>query len=414
MIGQIVNSKYYHYIQYLSFFVFTYLLSWACLDRSVSEWLPKFSLIISECNVPVRTSVYCYGFNTIYRINLALVFFYLTNLVVLIVFHGGFLDYYLARWVYFLLLGVVSMVLPSILIKMYIVVAFVGSVVFIFLNVATLLDLTVQVGQYVSRHLEKIGLYRCYLAATILTPILSLIVDLFGLLLHISYVAIWLILLNLGLKMAVCLQYFWPYIWSREMPKNCFLSVGIVFLSNSITLLTALESGSVAGSSITGSSIMFNSLFTIGVLLWSSYSIANFHNFLRLTQSDYSENIFTEVETTNMSTSTSETCGDILADILEKERRFWRRLQQMRVFFMVMILSTFALLTSLTSWQFYDGHPNVQIDTGVVSMWVKVVTIVVVYVGFMVVRRLESSRVVELGIFDNYDITVGENYYISP
>ena len=81
---------------------------------------------------------------------------------------------------------------------------------------------------------------------------------------------------------------------------------------------------------------------------------------------------------------------------------------------MVMVLSTLAILTSLTSWQFSDGHPNVQIDTGIVSMWVKVVTIVVVYVGFMVVRRLESSRVIELGIFDNYDITVGENYYISP
>lgn len=465
----IVNSKYYHYGQYLGFFVFTYLINCVCLDRSISEWLPTMSWIISDCNttdttqvdvleignsihtttivasssredeifinliqgnvssilrndIPYmnvnttqleielrKTSIYCYGVNTIYRSNMALAIFYLTNLLTLIYLRYGFLDYYLVRWAYFFVLGTISMILPSIFVKIYVVIAFLGSLVFLFLNVVTLIDFTSQLQQHISR--RRVDNRWIWVSAT-LFHILSLMMDLFSIIYFSCLVARLLVLINLVMKLVVYFQYFWPYIQRKDKPTGCFLSCGTLLLYNSFILLTAMESGlgldsycgrgSSDNSGLFSFGLLFDSFVMVIVILWAGYSIANSHNFLRLTRSDYSENIFAVHEAINEQTNlqthpeegvpeNEQTCNQVLYDLYRMELIFWKRLQQMRIYFMVIILATFALLTSMTSWQFYNGQPSVRVDTGLASMWAKVSTIVLAYIGFILIRHSEAN-----------------------
>lgn len=427
------GGKYYHYIQYLLFFVFTFILSWTCLNPAVSQFLPKIPIIISDCEK--KSSIYCYGVTTIYRANFGLSLFYLIHLLVLTVFKRWFQGCYTVRWLIFLIIGALSMMLPNFVITLYILVAFCGAVIFLALNIATFIDFSGQIEQSVRRNKHYIR---------------NILVNL------VTWV---LIIVNIGLFIVSIV--FFPCLTARTITMINFILTGLTYglcfglpggrdrssllacsvlsVYNSYIVWSSLNNGlGLTGSCYLLSrdldsqfdlGIVIDSLVTVVTIIWTAFSIANYHNFINLTASQYSQNIFYIREAIDEAQNIEARDADVhdteaqnleagfkqadfgsvdasegfLMNCYRDEIKFWLNIQQMRVFFIVMILATCSMLASMSSWQFYNGEHSVRIDTGITGMWIKICSTIltyIIYIGVTLWNRWRGEGFVGVRLFD--------------
>jgi len=422
-------GKYYHYVQYLFFFMFTFIISWVCLNPDVSQFLPKISFIISDCEE--KSSVYCYGITTIYRANFGLVCFYTLNLLTLTFLKGMFEGCYILRWGMFLTIGALSMLLPNFVIYGYILIAFAGAIVFLALNVIILIDFAYQIEQIIRKHHHY---YRGILVNTTLGVLIlvTITLSIVNLVLFdcltgwiISLVNIILALLTFGICFGL----------STKKKRATLLSCCVITTYNTYIVWSSLNNGLGLTQHCYllyretetkfDLGLVIDSLLTLVTIIWTAFSIGNYHNFITLAANKYSENIFYtqeaidkagDIETGNSEDSLGTEINsyqatgagapnqleNFVTDAIQRELQFWKHLRQMRIFFIVMILASFYLLASMSSWQLYNGQHSVRIDSGLTSMWIKLAFTVFTYMAFIVVGlwNRNQNHKVTVHIFD--------------
>lgn len=412
--------KYYHFTQYSLFLVFGFILGFICLNPKISSLLPILPIIQNSCQQ--YNGIYCYSINTIYCLSLSLTIFYLINFLILLKFKKYYLNYYLARWLFFLLILASTVWYPSIIIHLFAWLAVFLASLFILMVVIIWIDFAIQWQQqqlhYLQPHRSKFN-QLCIIGFDIISVVFiiaNFILNIVGLVLFNCPTGITVI----GINLSIGLFY---YILPFKFKNVTMFPVSMIVLYNTYVVFQSLNYGIALTSDcyyftnkhitannvvtitntndllITSNSINFITIFdtfvTLVSLIWTCFSLSNNHWFC-LVQTDYQQNVFNRTRlltNNNIYDQESFELNDIEANNIVANNRQYGSIEneiileilspiffkQFRLFFIIMIIASSYLLMTLSSWQIYGHTLELTIDSGITSMIVKLLSVTVCY-----------------------------------
>ena len=420
------NRKYYHYVQYMVPVFVCFAISLLCLNDWISENI--YNLIGgTDCG---RDRVDCHRMSLIYRVCLSLSIYYSANLATLLCFVDFYQGYYFIRHVGGLLLLGLSMMLPTIIVSIYAVISFLGGATFLVLSVLVFIDFVFQLEQYFrekgriqtarleqGQQEQRESIFHINLGGQsiiIVTLIGNIIFNLMSIwVLYNSrptsglngIISIGTVVINILMTIMVYGICIWSGRWNDHFK---LLSCGILTVYNSyLTFILSNNGENTLFQTIMGNySITTDSILTGVTIIWTSYSIANYHNFINFVARDYDQNIFYVRDQLGI-IEHSENISDyhsISYDLgaLETYMREMRRLKrskQMKIFLIVMMLASFSLSNSISGTtygesQSYQSESAVDlIDLVLINRLMKVVAIFITYVGYISIVALDVATV---------------------
>ena len=402
IIQRIIQHKYYHFTQYSLYLTASFLLGFSCLNSQVSSLLPKLPVIQGSCSE--KGGVYCYGVNTIYIVSLALSIFYLIQLSILLKFKKYYLGYYSIRWIMFLGLLAALAWIPSLIIKVYAWMAMFSASIFMLMIVIIWVDFANQ-WQQQQLHLMQPHRSKINQIWIIIFDICSFFLILVNLSLSVVSLIFFDCMTGLLINAVNLILGLFSYCLPFRFKNVTMFPIAIIVLYNTYVTYGGLNYGIGLTSSCyyhnrtlsnfdspVNFTTIFDTFLTLVSLIWTCISIANSHYIFTLSK-DYSQNIFNSERLLNNSVYDQETGVEHTINIVdeygsineidinedENDAINNKRYKQFRFFFIVMTLSSSYLLATLSSWQIYGHSLKSRIDSGITSMYIKIVSTYVCY-----------------------------------
>jgi hypothetical protein len=410
-------KKYYHFLMYSLFLVFAFAISYVCLNPQVAALLPKIPMIHGSCEE--KSSLYCYGVNTIYRISFALTVFFVLHLV-LSLGRCFYLNCYVARWLGFFALSAAAVWIPGIAIKVFAWISMPMAAIFLVMMNVIWVDFAYEWHQTWTNRKNRIWI-GVLNALAVLFTLGSIVLLILEFVFFNCAEAQALISVNFVLGFAC---YLLPLLIDRVH----YLPVSVIVLYNTYILFQGLsyglglESGCYYRKVDTSDmdnpiafSTVFDTFLTLISLIWTAFSIANNHSVFSLRERDYSSNIFYQEETEPIGTGPNPSEEDV-GSIVERGPDLGssvvrlnggetlqpsetdRAVTRFRFFFFVMVIATCYMLMTLSSWQIYGHTVRSRIDSGRTSMYIKLASTYFCYAMFVLFSILPTLDPIQ--VFD--------------
>ncbi len=389
----------------------------------------------SNNNDKTHYTLYCYSILTIYQTSFALLLFYLIHFGLAVGLQRYYYHCHSVRWLGLVILYLFVCVTPQTILQIYIYLSFLGAFIFLILSIAITVDFFSQLNQTLETRFRRFQRASNFLSYTL--NVITIAISLTSFIIFPCLNARLITCFNLAIAIAlVAIVYY-----SREPP----LAVTALSLYNTYLVTSAINNGVGLESycyigKINHDTISFftiiDTLIVLVSLTYTVISIANHRHIVSLGFRDYRDNIFYSDETVitveqnygainekddpvtydgvgeradggaggagNINDSQKSNgdyyiTGAISVDqAFREEERHRNHARQFSIFFGICCLGTCYLLTTLISWQIYSERVQTRIDSGLVSMWIKLMTCFVTYLLYGVISYYQSFNIISL------------------